>query len=486
MPALDLVNGWIYWNDYGGGDIRRANLDGTGQTILVKGLNGPKGVALDLAGGQMYWAENGSGEIRRANLDGTGQTILVRGLASPGVVALDLAGGKMYWCDQGSGNIRRANLDGSGLEFLVRNLSGPSGIALDIAGGKMYWTDADGRDIRRANLDGTGQEILITGLIRPSLLSLDLSTPVPPPSSFLITAAPTAVAGTPFDVTVTALDASGNLDSSYQGTVTFTSSDVYPGLLPADYTFTPSDQGTHTFSGGVTLFTAGAQTLTVQDTATSSIMGSATVTVGAGASARLVVSAPASAIAGSPFNVTVTVQDSEGNVVTGYTGTVIVTSLELNPQPTDHTFTASDNGSYVFSATLFSAGVQTVEARDAANGALAGTATVAVQAAPASQFLITAPATVSSGMPFDVIITALDPYGNTATNYQGTIAFSTSDANPGMVLPAPYTFTTGNGGDNGLHDFAAQVTLITLGNQTLTATDTVSGSTSTATVTVGP
>ena len=303
-------------------------------------------------------------------------------------------------------------------------------------------------------------------------------------SQLQIGAPSNATAGSPFDVTVTAVDGNGNVVPGYTGTVTFSSTDAYPALLPATYTFAASDQGAHTFSGGVTLFTAGAQTLTVQDTATSALTGSATVTVGAGASARLVVSAPASAIAGSPFQVTVTVQDSEGNVVTGYTGTVLVTSLEPNPQPTDHAFTASDSGSYVFSATLFSAGVQTVEARDATNGALAGTATVTVQAAPTNQLLLTAPATVSAGMPFDAILTALDPYANTDTNYQGTIAFSTSDANPGVVLPALYTFTTGNGGDNGLHDFPAQVTLITLGNQTLTATDTVSGITVSATVTV--
>jgi hypothetical protein len=256
-------------------------------------------------------------------------------------------------------------------------------------------------------------------------------------------------------------------------------------VLASRYTFTSSDEGVHTFSGGVTLFTEGTQTLTVQDTTTSSIAGSATVTVGAGASTQLAVSVPASTIAGTPFAVTVTVLDSDGNVVTGYTGKVSVTSSEPNPQPTDYTFTASDNGSHVFSATLFSAGIQTLRARDAANGALMGSAAVTVQAAPAEQLLVTAPPTATAGTPFDVIITALDPYGNTDMNYQGTVAFSTSDSDPGVVLPEMYTFTSASDGDNGEHDFAAGVTLITPGGQTLTATDTVSGITGSATVTVG-
>src|SRR5215831_17607479 len=62
------------------GDIRRANLDGSGQVTLVSGLVGPIGPTLDLAGGQMYWADTGAGTIRRANLDGSGQTTLVSGL----------------------------------------------------------------------------------------------------------------------------------------------------------------------------------------------------------------------------------------------------------------------------------------------------------------------------------------------------------------------------------------------------------------------
>src|SRR5262249_15227305 len=82
----------MYWVDYEAGDIRRANLDGSGQQILIKGLNGPLGPALDLAGGKMYWANINGGEIRRANLDGTGQETLVLGQNAPGHLALDLAG----------------------------------------------------------------------------------------------------------------------------------------------------------------------------------------------------------------------------------------------------------------------------------------------------------------------------------------------------------------------------------------------------------
>ena len=103
-----------------------------------------------------------------------------------------------------------------------------------------------------------------------------------------------------------------------------------------------------------------------------------------------------------------------------------------------------------------------------------------------SRFHISAASTAISGTAFDVMVTALDPNGNIDTNYQGTVTFSTSDPDSGVVLPAGYTFTTGEGGDNGVHTFPGGVTLITSGGQPLTVTDTASGITGSATITVGP
>ncbi len=74
------------------------------------------------------------------------------------------------------------------------------------------------------------------------------------------------VAGTPGNVTVTAVNPDGTINTSYTGTVHFTSSDTRAGL-PKDYTFTAADNGTHVFS--VVLATAGSESITVTDTATS-------------------------------------------------------------------------------------------------------------------------------------------------------------------------------------------------------------------------
>jgi hypothetical protein len=80
-------------------------------------------------------------------------------------------------------------------------------------------------------------------------------------------------------------------------------------------------------------------------------------------------------------------------------------------------------------------------------------------------------------------VTAKDAFNNTATGYTGTVHFSSSD--PMAVLPANYTFV---GADNGVHNFAAGITLKTSGSRTVTATDTVTASingSQTVTITAG-
>jgi hypothetical protein len=88
--------------------------------------------------------------------------------------------------------------------------------------------------------------------------------------------APGTTAGS-FNFIVTAQNPVGaTTDTSFIGTVHFTSSDSQ-AVLPADYTFTSSDQGTQSF--GATLKTGGPQTITATDTVNVAITGSAPVSV---------------------------------------------------------------------------------------------------------------------------------------------------------------------------------------------------------------
>jgi len=91
---------------------------------------------------------------------------------------------------------------------------------------------------------------------------------------FSVTAPANATAGTTFNITVTALDASNNVVTSYAGTVHFTSSDP-KAVLPANSALL---NGVGSLQA--VLNTAGGQTITATDTVTASITGvSGTITV---------------------------------------------------------------------------------------------------------------------------------------------------------------------------------------------------------------
>jgi hypothetical protein len=190
------------------------------------------------------------------------------------------------------------------------------------------------------------------------------------------------VAGAAHSVTVTALDADGNVASGYTGRVHFTSTDAQ-AVLPADYTFTAGDSGSHKFTGALTLKTAGAKSVTVTDKSHSSITGSQTVTVTPGTAKTLSVSIAANPYAaGSAHSLTVKALDAYGNVATGYTGTIHITSSDSAAVfPGDYTFTGTDAGSHKFTngLTLSTLGSQSVTATDKSHSSITGSQTVTVQ-----------------------------------------------------------------------------------------------------------
>src|SRR5207253_2965328 len=207
------------------------------------------------------------------------------------------------------------------------------------------------------------------------------------------------------------------------------------------------------------------QTITATDTVTPSISGTSnTIAVSAAAATHFSVSAPSSATAGSAFSFTVTAQDQFNNTATGYAGTVHFTSSDGQAVlPSNSTLT---NGTGTFSATLKTAGSQTITATDTVTSSITDTSNGINVTAPATHFVVSAPASVTAGGAFNFTVTALDSINNPATGYTGTVHFTSSDGQ--AVLPGNSTLTNGTG------TFSA--TLKTAGNQTLTATDTVTSS----------
>lgn len=274
-----------------------------------------------------------------------------------------------------------------------------------------------------------------------------------------VTIAGSGTAGTTFSVTISALDTAGNVATSYIGTVTITSSDPL-AQLPGP---TPLVHGTATVQ--VILRTAGNQTISVSDAAHVLNSGMGSVTVNAAQLAQLTVSSvPASAGAGTAFSITVSGIDPFGNVVSSYSGTLHFTSSD--PQAVLPADMKLQSGTGSFKITLKTAGSQTFTATDTANASLVASAGITVNPGNLAQIAVSAPSAVTTSLSFMVIVNAEDTYGNVVPSYTGTVKLTSSDAQ--ATLPANSGLTNGT--------MTFPVTLVTLGPETVTATDTVTAS----------
>lgn len=170
--------------------------------------------------------------------------------------------------------------------------------------------------------------------------------------------------------------------------------------------------------------------------------------------------------AGMAGNVTVMASDPFGNITPGYPGTVHFTSSDAKAVlPADATLT---NGMGTFSATLETAGTQSLTVTDTAFSALHGSQSgIAVIPGTAySMTMETFPSAMTVSTTHPLTITLWDSYGNVATGYTGTVTFSSTD--PQAILPADYPFLAT---DKGTHTFST--TLNTVGTWSLSAHDTL-------------
>ena len=145
-------------------------------------------------------------------------------------------------------------------------------------------------------------------------------------TTLAVTLPASAVAGTPINFTVTARTSAGAVATDFTDTVTFASN--FPQVvMPANYTFTASDLGQHTFS--FTPLASGPQTVTVTDTTSAGVQAAAGVPVVASTGARFVINSIGTGTGinvGAATTLDVTAYDAYWNVATSYAGSMIVTT----------------------------------------------------------------------------------------------------------------------------------------------------------------
>lgn len=133
--------------------------------------------------------------------------------------------------------------------------------------------------------------------------------------------------------------------------------------------------------------------------------------------------------AGETVVLTIAALDASGNTMASFAETA---NLSYSPSGSGDTPFATGPfvaGVRIETATLTAAGSVVIKVE---SGTAAGTSVVTVAAAPAAAFLVSAPASAAAGDPFQITVTAVDTWGNTATSFGETATISDST---GLVTP---------------------------------------------------
>jgi hypothetical protein len=115
--ALDRSRGHIYYGDpTQNGRLFRMDMDGGNKIEIARDLAGAgwwfNSIALDIRNGHIYYTDAGTHQVKRMNLDGSEQTVL---LTDPGLNPFGIAFGPnnmMYWVGGTGMRLGKANIDG--------------------------------------------------------------------------------------------------------------------------------------------------------------------------------------------------------------------------------------------------------------------------------------------------------------------------------------------------------------------------------------
>jgi hypothetical protein len=299
----------------------------------------------------------------------------------------------------------------------------------------------------------------------------------------------TPTAGEADNLTVIAKDASNNTVGTFSGahSLIFEGTGEAGGVEPVvldssgvernfgeatEITFSEGKATVSSAMNGVMiLYKAEAAHIKVKEGSLNNSTGLA-VTVKAAAAKRFSVPTPSEQEAGVAFNVILTATDEWGNTATSYTGKKTIAWSEPASSPSGKapsytasvTFTAGVGAAA--STKLYDAQSTTLKAKE---GTIEGTSgSFTVRAATAKKFTVPAPSEQEAGTAFNVTLTAIDEYSNTATGYAGakTIAWSGPVNAPSGTAPeyptsaTAVTFTAGVGTASALKLYNAASTTL--------------------------
>ncbi|MDA3792057.1 MAG: hypothetical protein PF545_00145, partial [Elusimicrobia bacterium] len=282
---------------------------------------------------------------------------------------------------------------------------------------------------------------------------------------FEVTMTTNVTAGVSKDVTVKAVDTYGNLQTGYDGELVSFTSDNSNYTTDGNGTV---NSGEETFTTWITLKAAVASCYLKAADADSSpnIEGQQSgIKVTADNATQLTISNMSSEVdAGAANVITINAKDQYNNIDVSFNSTVTFHTGGTDTSATVDGFVVPStktitSGAVVANVKFITAGTGRELWVYAAGVSSASKTNIKVNPATADSFQVVLPdltgGAVTDDKAMDMVVTALDQYGNTAKNYYSTVTFSCDADN--FSLPSDYIFNSTT--DQGVHTFTGGITI---------------------------
>ena len=145
--AVDQLTGNLFFTDRYNRSINVCNLRTRAVKRLVDNtissgdlVSKPRSVAVDPVEGYLFWTDWGHGTLERSRLDGSDRQLLIsQSILTPSGLTIDRESKQLYWIDYAYKTIQSCDYNGLNRSTIISNLSQPYSITLDYP--SLYFTD---------------------------------------------------------------------------------------------------------------------------------------------------------------------------------------------------------------------------------------------------------------------------------------------------------------------------------------------------------
>ncbi|XP_034036848.1 pro-epidermal growth factor [Thalassophryne amazonica] len=170
--AVDWIWNTVYWTSDAKGKIRRMDLNGKNERILLRHLTQPRLIAIDPNSRFLFWLSGGTRpSIQRSDLNGHRRITLIKVAEELKALTVDRKDKRLFWIQfglQGESAIVSCDYNGNILHIIDQQLRSES-LAVSVFLDQLYYTDTTSRAVKQVNkyMGGEPKNVNLKQLAKP-------------------------------------------------------------------------------------------------------------------------------------------------------------------------------------------------------------------------------------------------------------------------------------------------------------------------------